>query len=226
MHRILIVEDDARIRAEVGAALGFADCELVLVGDAAAARQALDQVFDLLVLDLGLPDGDGLDLCSELRAAGHALPILVLTARSAAEDRVRGLELGADDYLCKPFHMPELVARIRNMLRRAQGTPGRSRIEVGELWIDPDTRAAGLGAERLSLRPRAFDLLRYLARRPGRILTRAQLLAAVWGPDFAGKDRTVDLHVARLRCEIEGNPRDPRLLTTVWGVGYCWRTDP
>lgn len=222
--RILVVEDDSRIRAELLDALRHAGFDASVAVTLGMARTAAERRHDLILLDLGLPDGDGLELVRELRGAGRAVPILILTARDTPEQRVAGLEAGADDYVVKPFHLPELVARVRGLLRRS----GRA-VEGGfarhqDLWIDLETRRAGRGengdAEAFTLKPREFDLLAFLVRHPGRAWTRDQLLDRVWGNDYKGDARTVDLHVRRLRAKIEHDSADPRYIETVWGVGY------
>jgi two-component system response regulator ResD len=222
--RVLVVEDDARIRTELLDALRQAGFDVSVAVTLGMARAASERRFDLVLLDLGLPDGDGLDLVRELRGAGRAVPILILTARDAPDQRVAGLEAGADDYVVKPFHLPELVARVRGLMRRS----GRA-VEGGfarhqDLWIDLETRRAGRGeepgAEQFTLKPREFDLLAFFVRHPGRAWTRDQLLDRVWGNDFKGDARTVDLHVRRLRAKIERDAADPRYIETVWGVGY------
>ena len=153
------------------------------------------------------------------------MPILILTARDAPEQRVRGLDVGADDYLVKPFHMPELLARVRSLLRRAGRSPGTGPIRCGDVWVDPTTRTAGRGDRTVDLKPREFDLLAFLLRHPGRAWTRDQLLDRVWGTSYDGETRTVDNHVRRLRSVLEDDPSDPRWITTVWGVGYRLRDD-
>ncbi|MEZ5964198.1 MAG: response regulator transcription factor [Planctomycetota bacterium] len=223
--RVLLVEDDLRIRVELLDALRGSGFHVACASDVAEARAAMLRDQDLVLLDLGLPDGDGLDLCRDLRACGRDVPIIVLTARDAPEQRVRGLDVGADDYVVKPFHMPELLARIRSVLRRARGTLGPGRIVRGSVWADPDARVAGVGERALQLAPREFDLLLFFLRHPDRTWSREQLLDRVWGAAFDGGRRTVDLHVSRLRVEIEANPADPRLLKTVWGAGYRLEAD-
>ena len=218
--QILLVEDDSRIRRELLDALrgaGFGVDVSVSVKD---AQWALRREYDLVLLDLGLPDGDGLDICRELRATGRSIPIIILTARDAPEQRVRGLDVGADDYVIKPFHLPELLARVRSILRRSGRSPGVGPVRCGTLWADPDERRAGAGETTLDLTPREFDLLVFLMRHPGRAWTRDQLLDRVWGSSFDGETRTVDSHVRRLRAHIETDPGDPRWIETVWGVGY------
>ncbi len=218
--RLLLVEDDARIREELCDALRAAGFDVDVAASLRDARQAITHAFDLLLLDLGLPDGDGLTLCRSLRGKGRSLPILILTARDAPDQRVRGLDVGADDYVVKPFHMPELIARVRSLLRRAGRSWGPGRVTLGDLWIDPETRKVGLREREVTLKPREFDLALFLVRHPGRTWTRDQLLDHVWGPAYEGDARTVDLHVRRLRAKIEDDPGDPRLIETVWGVGY------
>ncbi|NOX57646.1 MAG: response regulator transcription factor [Planctomycetes bacterium] len=223
--RILLVEDDERIRLEVLDALqagGF------VVSVAATLKEATDLVqngFDLVLLDLGLPDGDGLDLCRSLRASGDDMPIILLTARDAPEQRVRGLDVGADDYVVKPFHMPELVARIRGLLRRSGSKTATGLLRADTLWLDPQARTVGRDDQRLDLKPREFDLLQFMMTNPGRAWTRDQLIERVWGKSFDGDARTVDLHIARLRSKIETDPSDPRYVETVWGVGYRFQDE-
>jgi two-component system response regulator ResD len=223
--RILLVEDDNRIRLEVCDALRAADFQVDISVTLAEAREAVKQGYDLILLDLGLPDGDGLDLCRTLRGANDDVPIIILTARDAPEQRVRGLDVGADDYVVKPFHMPELIARIRGVLRRAGESTEQGQIQCGDLWIDPQARTAGRKDQRIELKPREFDLLLFLMSHPGRAWTRDQLVDRVWGKTFEGDARTVDLHVARLRSKIEDDPADPRFVETVWGVGYRFQEE-
>lgn len=222
--RILVVEDDSRIRTELLDALRQAGFDVSVAVTLAMARAAAERRHDLVLLDLGLPDGDGLELVRELRGSGRAVPILILTARDTPDQRVQGLEAGADDYVVKPFHLPELVARARGLLRRSGRTVEGGFARHQDLWVDLETRRAGRGedaaAELFTLKPREFDLLAFLVRHPGRAWTRDQLLDRVWGNDFKGDARTVDLHVRRLRAKIERDSADPRYIETVWGVGY------
>lgn len=221
--RLLLVEDDLRIRRELVDALQAAGYSVEVAASFAAARQALDSRRDLVLLDLGLPDGDGLDLCRELRRSGSEVPILILSARDQPEQRVRGLDVGADDYIVKPFHLPELLARVRSALRRSGAGANPARLAVGDLWLDRESRRVGRGEQRVQLKPREFDLLEFLLQHPGRAWTRDQLLARVWGPGYEGDARTVDSHVRRLRAQIEADPADPVFIETVWGVGYRMR---
>lgn len=217
---VLLVEDDERIRRELLDALRAYGYGVDVSGSIADATRLLRREYDLLLLDLGLPDGDGLDLCRDLRDAGRGIPILVLTARDQPEQRVRGLDVGADDYVIKPFHMPELMARIRSVLRRAGRSVGPGPIRVADLWADPEARTAGIGESRFDLKPRELDLLIFFLRHPGKAWTRDQLLDRVWGADFDGDARTVDTHVRKLRSVIEDDSSDPKHIETVWGVGY------
>lgn len=220
---ILVVEDDERIRSELVDALRAAGYRVEVTGSLAAARASLSTHPDLLLLDLGLPDGDGLDLVRELRDAQSELPVVVLTARDAPEQCVRGLDVGADDYLVKPVHLPELLARLRSVLRRAGRNVPTGKLACEDLWLDPASRRAGRDERALDLKPREFDLLSFLLSHPGRAWTRQQLLERVWGPSYDGDARTVDSHVRRLRAHIEDDPGDPRFIETVWGVGYRMR---
>jgi DNA-binding response OmpR family regulator len=179
---------------------------------------------DLVILDLGLPGLDGLEVCRRLRAQPRYVPILMLTARSSDAERVLGLEMGADDYLVKPFNVMELVARAKAILRRMEGLArneeGKNRIEAGRLAIDATTRKAMVDGEEVALTAKEFDLLVHFARNPGRVYTREQLLDAVWGGAHAGYAHTVNSHINRLRTKIESDPANPTLIETVWGVGY------
>jgi DNA-binding response OmpR family regulator len=224
--KILLVEDDERIRRELLDALRASGFDVDVSVQAHHARLALERDYDLVLLDLGLPDGNGLDLCRELRAAGRSLPVIILTARDAPEQRVRGLDVGADDYVVKPFHLPELVARVRSVLRRVGRTVGPGRAQWKDLCADPESRTARREERTLDLTRREFDLLLFFLRFPGRTWTRDQLLDRVWGTTYRGDSRTVDLHVRRLRAKIEDDPSDPHYLNTVWGVGYRMGDSP
>jgi DNA-binding response OmpR family regulator len=187
--------------------------------------------YDLIVLDLMLPVRDGLDVVRTLRIDRIDTPVLMLTARSGEIDRVLGLELGADDYLTKPFSIPELQARVKAILRRIDrqqaSTPAEpsERLVVRELEIDPASREVRVGGRPVGLTAREFDLLLHFARNPGRAFTRLQLLDAVWGTTFEGYEHNVNTHINRLRGKIEADPADPRYVLTVRGVGYRF-TDP
>jgi len=218
---VILVEDDERITSLLIEALADADFSLTACGDLASGRRAVKDGADLILLDLGLPDGDGLELCRELREAGDATPVIVLTARGEPTERVRGLEAGADDYLTKPFHLPELVARMQAVLRRVPTTERHTaRLTWGPIWLDTATHQAGLDGLRLSLKKREFDLLEFFLRNPERAWTRLQLLEKVWGPQYACELRAVDLNIARLRSQLEQSGSHPRCIQTVWGVGY------
>ena len=213
----VVIEDDEAISALVGTYLEQAGFEVVCECTGEGGFKAVDRQHPrFVVLDLGLPDVDGFDLCRRLRGSAD-VPILILTARDEEADRVIGLELGADDYLTKPFSPRELVARVRAVLRRADPVPPESRvIEVGELRVDLRTRSATFAGERLALRTLEFELLAELARSAGNVVTRDRLLDRVWGLSFAGGTRTVDVHVAQLRKKLGR----PALIHTVRGVGY------
>jgi DNA-binding response OmpR family regulator len=218
--RILVVEDDLRIRRELLDALRGAGFEVEVAVSFRDGLVAADRDYALVLLDLGLPDGDGLDLVRHLRGNGRGVPILILTARDTPDSRVRGLDAGADDYVVKPFHMPELIARVRSILRRSGRTVGQGLVRHENLWADSESHRAGKGDEAITLKPREFDLFLFMMQHPGRTWTRDQLLDRVWGAGFGGDARTVDLHVRRLRAKIEDDSSDPRFIETVWGVGY------
>ncbi len=194
------------------------------VADGARAMAAVDSFHpDLVVLDVMLPNRDGLEICRELRATHGATPVIMLTARGEETDKILGLGLGADDYVTKPFSPGELVARVKAVLRRttatAEPTPSET-ITAGDLRIDLATRRVLRGDASLDLTAKEFDLLAHMAAHPGRVYTRESLLRDVWGYDFYGDDSTVTVHVRRLREKLELDPAKPRYLTTVWGVGY------
>jgi DNA-binding response OmpR family regulator len=217
-HRILIVDDDPHIRQVLSFALGKAGMQTAEAGDGESALGAIAaQRPDLVVLDINMPRMNGLDVCRKLRADSQ-VPILMLTARDDDVDKIVGLEVGADDYLTKPFNPRELVARIRSILRRASTPPPktRGRKEHGSISIDADRREVLVDGEEVALAPKEFDLFWELLDHRGIVLTRDQLLERVWGYTFAGDTRTVDVHVRQLRRKIgEGCP-----VVTVWGVGY------
>jgi two-component system, OmpR family, response regulator MtrA len=213
----VVIEDDEAISALVGTYLEQAGFEVVRERTGARGFEAVDRRGPrFVVLDLGLPDVDGFELCRRLRDIGD-VPILILTARDEEADRVIGLELGADDYLTKPFSPRELVARVRAVLRRSEPSPPDSRvIEVGELRVDYRTRGATFAGSPLALRTLEFELLAELAQNAGHVVTRDRLLDRVWGLSFAGGTRTVDVHVAQLRKKLGR----PDVIQTVRGIGY------
>ncbi|MGB6366646.1 MAG: response regulator transcription factor [Thermoanaerobaculia bacterium] len=222
--RILVVEDEREIGRLVEIHLRDQGWEVKVCHDGPSGlAAAASGQFDRVVLDLMLPGLDGLEVCRRIRAASEYLPILMLTARSSELDRVLGLEIGADDYLTKPFSVRELVARVKAILRREEALADRapiSRIEVGELTVDLDRRQVTSGEKEIELTAKEFDLLAFFAAHPGRVYSRAELLDHVWGYGHGGYEHTVNSHINRLRAKIEDDPRNPRLVITVWGVGY------
>ncbi len=214
--RVLLVEDDQTIASPLvrglereGFAVAHAEC------GAAALTQLSATTPDVVLLDLGLPDIDGFDLCRQLRATSP-VPIIVVTARGEEVDRVVGLELGADDYVVKPFGFRELVARIRAVQRRANGRPGDPTVVLGDLVVDRRTRRATVDGDTVNLTPKEFDLLALLADDPGAVCTRQRILDEVWDPHWYGPTKTLDVHVASLRRKLG----HPEIIETVRGVGY------
>ncbi len=224
---MLLVEDDRNLQEAIRYNLVAEGYEVLVAGDGEKALSiARAEHPDLLVLDLMLPGIGGIEVCSTLRHEGSAAAVIMLTARDSEADRVAGLETGADDYVVKPFSMRELLARVTAQLRRAEmlgraASPAESDVvSVGGLEIDRATRKVTLDGNEVDLRPREFDLLAFLAARPGRVYSRDQLLQEVWGFDYSGDTRTVDVHVRWLRLKIEEDPSSPVRLQTIRGVGY------
>jgi two-component system, OmpR family, response regulator MtrA len=219
-ERVLLVEDDPSIREITKLGLESAGFRVTAAGD---GREALlhfrRDPFDLVILDLMLPTLDGYEVCREIRGESR-VPIVMLSARSDTVDVVVGLELGADDYVTKPFEMPELVARARAALRRAAAAPADPVLAVGDLEIDPAGFRVRKGGEDVELTATEFKLLLELVRRPGQVFTRELLLEQVWNYEYLGDSRLVDVAVQRLRAKIEDDPKNPRLIRTVRGVGY------
>ena len=232
-YRILVAEDQADIRDLIVLNLRQASYDVQAVGDGQAALASqLDKASDLLILDLMMPLLDGLEVCKTLRARGHATPILMLTAKSTELDRVLGLELGADDYLTKPFSMAEMLARVKALLRRAElqrvaaaapAVPGEQGLRNGEIEIQPARREVRVRGQLLDFTALEFDLLLHFAKHPGRVFSRAQLLDAVWGYSHEGYEHTVTTHINRVRAKIEADPMAPRIVLTVRGAGYKLR---
>ena len=223
--RLLLVDDDTRLTAMLGDYLRAAGYEVEVAASLAAGRERLRQLaFDALVLDLMLPDGDGLDFTRELRgdARTRRLPLLMLTARGEPTDRIVGLELGADDYLGKPFEPRELLARVKALLRRAAPDPQGEVLRFGRLEIDVDQRQARLDGRVCDLTAHQFDLLLVLARSAGRVLSRDQIMDAMKGHPLEAFDRSIDVHVSRIRAAIEDDPKTPRRVLTVRGTGYLF----
>ena len=222
--RVLIVEDDASIREVTALGLARSGLKTTIAVD---GREALAQwrahEFDLIVLDVMLPGLDGFEVCREIRrSSGPAsrVPILMVTARTDTIDVVVGLESGADDYVRKPFEVPELVARVRALMRRASAPAEETIIRVGDLEVDPGRFTAQVGGRELALTATEFKLLSELIRRPGQVFTRQLLLERVWDYPYLGDSRLVDVAVQRLRAKVEEDPANPRLIRTVRGAGY------
>src|SRR5215469_4575268 len=219
--RLLVVEDDLPIQEFLERALVEAGYRVDVAANAARAEAlALEGVHDAFIIDLGLPDMDGLDLIARCRAHGNSAPVLILSARRSVDDRVRGLEQGGDDYLTKPFALAELLARLRNLLRRNSPAIGEStRLRVMDLELDLLRRVATRSGEALQLTPQEFVLLEYLCRNAGRVVTRSMILDKVWGMRIQPDTNVVDVHIYRLRGKVDGKGQQP-LIRTLRGVGY------
>jgi len=223
--RVLVVEDEPGIAEPLAAHLAREGFEATAVGTVADARDAVEHTPpDVVVLDVMLPDGDGRDLCRELRASSD-VPILLLTARGADADRIVGLEIGADDYIVKPFSAGELVARIRAILRRTGRVSVRHVVELVDLRLDLDARTLTKGGTPVSLAAREFDLLALLMSRAGTVVRREEIMDEVWDPHWFGSTKTLDVHIAWLRKKLGDDPAHPRYITTIRGVGFRF-TDP
>jgi DNA-binding response OmpR family regulator len=220
-HRILLVDDEPRIREVVANYLRRDGYVVETAADGAVARRHLAEFQpDLVVLDLMLPAVSGLDILTEIRRAGD-LPVIVLTARAEEPDRVAGLELGADDYVVKPFSPRELVARVRTVLRRATPRPAPGPFVVDEVEVDPGRRVATVAGEPIELTAREFDLLAFFVANARQVFSRGELLERVWGSSAEWQDpATVTVHVRRIRQKMEADLQNPRWIQTVWGVGY------
>jgi DNA-binding response OmpR family regulator len=226
-RNVLIVEDEQELASVLKRHLEDASCtvQLAFSGDA-GLRLAESKPFDLILLDIMLPGIDGLEVCRRLRTRRVYTPVMMLTARTSEADKVLGLEMGADDYLTKPFSVSELVARVNAIFRRVEALSEQARdtqqpLQFGEvLSIDPRTREVRVRGQFIVLTHKEFDLLLHFAQNPGRVYTRAQLLDAVWGYSHEGYEHAVNCHVNRLRAKIESDAAKPEILQTVWGVGY------
>jgi DNA-binding response OmpR family regulator len=230
-RQVLVIEDDEDIAKLVKLQLAELACRVKLAYDGAVGlAEAQSGRYDLIILDLMLPGMDGLEICRRIRGQGRYVPILMLTAKSSELDRVLGLEMGADDYLTKPFSVIELGARVKALFRRVDSLSqdkdqAKAVIHSGALHIDTAKRSVRLNGKPVELTAKEFDLLAFFARHPGRVFSRAQLLDSVWGYSHSGYEHTVNSHINRLRTKIEKNPNQPELIETVWGVGYKFRDE-
>ncbi len=226
IRKVLVVEDNPDIAKLVSLHLKDLDCEVALAAD---GLRGLDEArarrYDLIILDLMLPGMEGLEVCRRLRGETDYTPILMLTAKTSEVDRVVGLEIGADDYLTKPFSIGELIARVKAIFRRVDALgSGREkeprRLNLGAMTIDVEKRTVTVAGRAIDLTAKEFDLLLQFAERPGRVYSRQQLLDLVWGTGHMGYEHTVNSHINRLRGKIERDPAHPDYVLTVWGVGY------
>jgi len=225
-RRVLLVEDDAHIADLLSLHLRDEGLEVVHCARGDDGLRELERGgWDALVLDLMLPGVDGLEICRRARAMTRYTPIIIISARSSEVHRILGLELGADDYLAKPFSVLELVARVKALLRRVDALARNAQLDTGSLSVaglsvDPIAREVKLDGRRVDLTPREFDLLYFFARQPGKVFSRMDLLNAVWGYQHEGYEHTVNTHINRLRAKIEADPAQPARILTVWGRGY------
>ena len=228
MKRLLLVEDDKKLAEMLSLYLGERDLTVTCAKTIAEANaKVAESSFDIVVLDLTLPDGDGIDFCRDFRKISTA-PVLMLTARGDEMDKVVGLELGADDYLTKPFNPRELVARLRAILRRTDSvhTNRTKKIEFGDVIVDFDRLEATKTGNAISLTAHQFGLLKILVERADRVQSRDQLMDAIKGEEIEAFDRSIDVHISRIRAAIEDNPKKPQFIRTIRGSGYLFTPDP
>ena len=232
-RKILVIEDDRDIARLLELHLQDLGYDVQVAHDGLSGlKQALSKAYDLIILDLMLPGIEGLEICRNLRTKPNYTPILMLTAKSTELDRVLGLEVGADDYLTKPFSIRELLARVKALFRRMEAlgaqlaSATQNAIQAGDLVIDAEKRTVTLRGQSVDLTAKEFDLLLQFAQHPGRAYTRSQLLDLVWGYVHAGYEHTVNSHINRLRAKIERDPAHPRYVLTVWGIGYKFSEEP
>ena len=226
-RKILIIEDNPDIAQLIQLNVRDIDCEADIAHDGKSGLDLYaDSRYDLVILDLMLPVMDGLAVCQKLRASAAYTPIIMVTSKSSELDRVLGLEMGADDYITKPFSIPELLARIKVQFRRADQSASNTdatavkTLQRGELVIDLERHRVTIAGRDVTLTAKEFDLLAHFARHPGRVYSRMELLDQVWGYSHEGYEHTVNSHINRLRAKIEADPANPRYIVTVWGVGY------
>ena len=225
-RKVLVVEDEYDIAQLIRLHLNDIDCDVTLACDGhEGMRKAFEQQWDLIMLDLRLPGPDGLSICRALRRDQAYTPVLIMTSKSSELDRVLGLELGADDYVTKPFSVAELMARVKAIFRRMESLGKRfssdnETMVFGALTIDVAGREVSFDENPISLTAREYDLLLHFVRHPGQVFSRTQLLDSVWGYGHEGYEHTVNSHINRLRAKIEQNPSEPESIVTVWGVGY------
>ena len=228
MKKVLVIEDDPEIVHLLEIHLKDLGCEIIKAhqGDV-GLRQAINTAPDLIILDVMLPEMDGIEVCQKIRANNIQSPILMLTAKSEEIDKVLGLEVGADDYMTKPFSIREFIARVKAIFRRAKIIEERLSKEkdpklltYDELGIDIDLRKVTIGDKKIDLSPKEFDLLVLMASNPGKSYNRSRLLTLIWGYDFEGYEHTVNSHINRLRAKIESDMENPKYIITTWGVGY------
>lgn len=223
---VLLIEDHDDIASLIDMHLTDLGCQVVVANNGLdGLKQAELETFDLIILDLMLPGMDGLELCRRIRKQSHYTPIVMLTSKSSELDRVLGLEIGADDYVTKPFSIREFIARVKSQFRRGEATLNIEKQELstlmrGDLYIDIDKRTIRIDNRHIDLTAKEFDLLLQFIRNPGRVYSRAQLLDMVWGYGHEGYEHTVNSHINRLRGKIEHDPNHPKFILTVWGVGY------
>ncbi len=231
MKKVLIVEDDKDIVELLKIHLTDLNCEIDWAYDGdTGLNKALQNDFHLIILDIMLPGKDGMEVCRQLRAKGKSMPILMLTAKSEEIDKVLGLELGADDYLTKPFSIREFIARVKAIFRRMDMTTNNDLassglMQFGDLHIDLEKRKVSIKSIRIDLSPKEFELLSLLASHPGKSYDRTRILNLVWGYDFDGYEHTVNSHINRLRSKIEPDIQTPQYILTTWGVGYRFNED-
>lgn len=221
MTKVLLAEDDSTISEPLTRALRREGYDVSVRADGEAALGASSNGPDLVILDLGLPRMDGLEVCRRIRSSGNAVPVLILTARADEVDTVVGLDAGADDYVTKPFRLAELLARARALLRRTGPEEGAQ----SEVRVDTASRRAFLGDDELQLTAKEFDLLRVLVRESGRVVSREELMREVWDTVWMGSTKTLDMHVSVLRRKLRDDASDPRFISTVRGVGFRFETD-